>query len=250
MKAKFRLRELRSAAVLVPLLTVPLGVLLLLGSAFAIVLDDVTENDDLAALDAPVSGLVHDAREPWLSRFFEVITWAGSIALLLPLMLLGGLYLRHRTHRWQPLIFVAVSLAGAFVLNKLIKVAVARPRPAAVALVDVDGYGFPSGHSTAATAAWLALALALGAGTPRWGPKVALVGAALVVAGLVGLSRVYLGVHEPTDVLGGWSLGALWVVTVRLIDNEHLRRLIRRHIQFGKQPSRGVHSTDRTPTAR
>ncbi|MGH3931294.1 MAG: phosphatase PAP2 family protein [Pseudonocardiaceae bacterium] len=226
MKAKFYLSDLSSGAVRVLLLTVPLGVLVLLGSAFATVLDDVTENDDLTALDAPVSGLVHYAREPWLSRFFEVITWAGSVMLLAPLMLLGGLYLRHVIHRWQPLIFLVVSLAGASALSKLIKLAVARPRPLAVALVDADGYGFPSGHSSAATAAWLALALALGAGTPRWGPKVALVSTALVIASLVGLSRVYLGVHEPTDVLGGWSLGALWVVTVRLIDSEQLRRLI------------------------
>ncbi|MGH3938779.1 MAG: phosphatase PAP2 family protein [Pseudonocardiaceae bacterium] len=247
MKAKWEVSDLRSGAVLLLLLAVPLGVLVLLGSVFATVLDDVTENDDLAMLDAPVSGLVHYAREPWLSRFFEVVTWAGSAILLAPLMLLVGLYLRQVTSRWRSLTFLVVSLLGASVLSKLIKSAVARPRPFAVALVEADGYGFPSGHSTAAIAAWLALALALGAGTPRWGPKVALVSTALVIAGLVGLSRVYLGVHEPTDVLGGWSLGALWVVTVRLIDSEHLRRLIRGHVRFGKQsaPQRAPHGAGR-----
>jgi undecaprenyl-diphosphatase len=100
-------------------------------------------------------------------------------------------------------------------VSTLIKLIVARPRPPAfLALVDAAGYSFPSGHSTAAAAGWLSLALAFAARAPGRGRTVVLVGTAMVIAGLVGLSRVYLGVHQPTDVLGGWCLGALWVVAV------------------------------------
>jgi len=65
-----------------------------------------------------------------------------------------------------------------------------------------------------ATAGWLSAASALGARTTRWPRKVALVTIAVLVAALVGVSRVYLGAHEPTDVLGGWALGGLWVAAI------------------------------------
>lgn len=205
----------RPGAALGLLLAGQLAVLVALGVAFEAVLDDVTENDELTSVDAPVSWFLIDAREPWLSRFFEFFTWAGSPGVLFVLVLLVGLYLLRVTGSRRPLIFLAIGLVGAMTASTLIKLTVARPRPPAfLALVDAAGYGFPSGHATAAAAGWISLAVVLAVRTPRWGLKGVLVTAALIVAGLVGLSRVYLGVHEPTDVLGGWSLGALWVVAV------------------------------------
>lgn len=218
--------RLRPGAALGLLLTVQVGVLVALGVAFENVLDDVTENDELVTLDAPVRSVVISARQPWLSTFFEVFTWAGSPALLIPLAVLAGLYLRRTSASWRPPAFLLTGLLGALAVSTLIKLIVARPRPPAfAALADAAGYSFPSGHSTAAMAGWLSLALAFAARAGRRRRTVVLVGAAVAVAGLVGLSRVYLGVHEPTDVLGGWSLGALWVLAVlvafRLRDARH-----------------------------
>lgn len=206
--------RLRPGATLGLLLTVQLAVLVMLGVAFNTIVDDVTENDELVTLDEPVNGFVVNARDPGLSRFFEVITWAGSPTLLVPLVVLAGLYLSRGMRSWRPLIFVTISLLGALSASTLIKLAVARPRPPAfMALVDAAGYSFPSGHATAA-AGWLSLALVLAARTSRHVVAVVLVGTAVLIMGLVGLSRVYLGVHNATDVLGGWSLGAIWVVAV------------------------------------
>jgi undecaprenyl-diphosphatase len=196
------------------LLAGQLGVLVAVGSAFAGVFESVTENEDLTSIDDPVSGFLIGARRPWLNQFFTVVTWAGSGVVLFALVLLVGLGWYRRTREWSALIFLLLCLGGAVALNALIKLLVARPRPSSLALVDADGFGFPSGHSAAATAGWLSLALLFGTRTPRWSRKIALVAGALVIAGLVGLSRVYLGVHEPTDVLGGWSFGALWVLAV------------------------------------
>jgi len=224
----FLAERLRPGRDLGLLLTVQLGVLVALGAAFGNVLDDVTENDELALLDPPVRGYLIGVREPGLNRFFEVFTWAGNAAVLVPLILLAGLGLRRVTRSWGPLAFLATSLFGAMTLSPLIKLAVARPRPPSMALVDAVGYAFPSGHSTVAAAGWFSLALVLSTRTPRWRGKVALVGGAALIAGLVGLSRVYLGVHESTDVLGGWCLGTLWVFTVlvviRLLANSALSR--------------------------
>jgi acid phosphatase family membrane protein YuiD len=110
--------------------------------------------------------------------------------------------------------FLALTLAGASLISTVIKLQVARPRPDTGALVRALGYGFPSGHSTAAAAGWLSAALVLGWLTRSVALRVCLGAGAAVVITLVGVSRVYLGVHQPTDVLGGWALGALWLAAV------------------------------------
>ncbi|MDQ3885692.1 MAG: phosphatase PAP2 family protein [Actinomycetota bacterium] len=207
----------RPGAALGWLLAVQLGVLTVLGAVFGTLLKDVTENEELVSLDSPIRRFLFEAREPGLDRFFTAITWAGSRGVLIPLVLLVGLCLRWRTRSWRPLVFLAICQGGAAVLSTVIKLIVARPRPPVPALVDVMGYGFPSSHATAAVAGWLSLAIVLGARTSRRVVKVGLGMGAVLLAGLVGLSRIYLGVHEPTDVLGGWSLGALWVVAVLVI---------------------------------
>lgn len=212
------------------LLTAQLSALVVLGVGFEAVLDDVTDDvrgdvtaevpgrAELTSLDGPVSSAVIAARRPWLNEFFEVVTWAGSAAVLVPLVALVGLRLHHRTGSWRPLLLLGTGLCGAMTVSTLIKLTVARPRPpAVVALVDAAGYAFPSGHATAAAAGWLALAVALASRTPRSALKIVLISTAVLIAGLVGVSRVYLGVHNPTDVLGGWSLGALWVLAVVVV---------------------------------
>ena len=213
----FFTHRLRPGAALGWLFVVQLGVLAVLGTVFATVLEDVNENEELASLDSPMRRFLIEAREPGLDRFFTVITWAGSRGVLMPLVLLVGLWLGWRTRSWRPLIFLALCQGGAAVLSAVIKLIVARPRPPAQALVDVMTYGFPSAHATAAAAGWISLAIVLGARTPRRGGKIALGMGAVLIAGLVGVSRIYLGVHEPTDVLAGWSLGALWVVAILMI---------------------------------
>jgi membrane-associated phospholipid phosphatase len=99
---------------------------------------------------------------------------------------------------------VAYSLSGY--LNFVLKQALAQPRPAdlspGIALVEASGFGLPSGHAQGAVVLWGLLALHGGARRWLWAPA-----AALMLA--VGLSRVYLGVHFPTDVLAGWAVGAL-----------------------------------------
>ena len=109
---------------------------------------------------------------------------------------------------------VALSLAGAMLLSDVVKLLVSRPRPPVEHLQAVTGSSFPSGHATQASAFWFSLVLALSAaGVAPLVTRVA-AGLALALVLAVALSRIYLGVHYPGDVLAGVLLGTGWAVFV------------------------------------
>ena len=117
-------------------------------------------------------------------------------------------------HRHLPWVLIAVTLIGRG-LSELQKYWIARARPDLGAhLVVVKTSSFPSGHATSSMIFYLTMALALTVGTRWHRPAVA---GAILLSLLVGTSRVMLGVHWPSDVIGGWAFGMLWVLlTLRL----------------------------------
>jgi undecaprenyl-diphosphatase len=125
---------------------------------------------------------------------------------------------------------IAVSLIGSSVIDGLLKHWIARPRPELVPhLVQVTNASFPSGHAMISSAVYLTLALMLAEGMPRDGwrgraARAGVVGFFSLLAVLIGMSRVYLGVHWPSDVLAGWCFGTAWALLVWMAD----RRLGRR----------------------
>lgn len=192
---------------------VRLAPLAALAAAFAVTLAAVLADVQPVWFDADVASFVAVQRRPWLTNCFEVVTWLGSTAVLVPLGAVVGVLLRRATRSWRPLLILAASLAGASALSNLTKLAVARARPED-GLVNAIGYAFPSGHSTAAAAGWIALAFVVGATVATRRARLLILAAALLIIAIVGVSRVYLGVHWSTDVLGGWALGGLWVGVV------------------------------------
>ncbi len=197
--------------------TVGLAALGLALVAFGAVTGDVLGRDELAAFDLPVTTLIAAARQPWLTAVMQGVTMLGSVPVIAGLIAVGGLALRLRTGSWRPLLLLAAVSAGAAGLDTLIKYAVARPRPPAVlAAAAAPGYAYPSGHTIQAAAyGCLAYLIARAARSRR--VKAAAWALALAIAFLVGLSRVYLGVHWLTDVLGGWALAAAWLTFVLVV---------------------------------
>jgi undecaprenyl-diphosphatase len=168
--------------------------------------------------DAPVTRLDRRAqsftlghRTPWLNAVLEAWTWLGSTVVLVPLLLAVSAYLWWRRRDGYTVAYVWASLGGAVVLYQAFKAIIGRARPpVAQMLVHAGGYAFPSGHATQAITVWGMLAvLAVAGHRPR--TRALVLGTAGLVITLVGVSRIYLGVHWLTDVIGGYGLGATWL---------------------------------------
>lgn len=149
-------------------------------------------------------------REPL--GFLRVVTEAGStgaVMILAAAALLVGLAIGP----WRHGVIAAVVVGLASIGNALIKVAIARERPDLIdAIVSEPGYSFPSGHSALGMVGWGILAVVVSRTRLPRAVRLALVAVMAVIVVLIGVSRVYLGVHYPTDVIAGWTLGGVIVL--------------------------------------
>ena len=154
---------------------------------------------------------------PWVEATFRDLTSLGSpvVLTLVTIAVVGYLLLERKR---ETAVFVVLAVGGGAVLETLLKLGFARPRPELVShLVDVNSFSFPSGHATMATITYLTLGVLLARVQDRRRIKLYLLAVAILVALTVGISRVYLGVHWPTDVLAGWCVGAAWALACWLV---------------------------------
>lgn len=150
----------------------------------------------------------------WLVEVGRDITALGSSVVLtfVTLTVVGYLALQRK---YGAMWFVIVTTAGGGLLSLLLKTLFARERPGGVLDVPyvwVSSPSFPSGHAMLAAVVYLALGILLARIEPNPLLKAYFLGVMMVLAFLVGMSRVYLGVHYPTDVLAGWTVGLVWAL--------------------------------------
>jgi membrane protein DedA with SNARE-associated domain/membrane-associated phospholipid phosphatase len=175
---------------------------------------DVVAHEESVRFDPGILRFAVDHRTAWLTIVMKAITWLGSNATLIPLTIVVCIWLIWRREARNLAIGVAVALAGANVLYHIAKDVVARPRPPiALQLVHVSGSSFPSGHATQALAGLGAIAIALCSRRSLKTRFVVVITATGLIL-LIGVSRIYLGVHWWTDVVGGFGLGGLWLSLV------------------------------------
>ncbi|MBN8528973.1 MAG: phosphatase PAP2 family protein [Caulobacterales bacterium] len=196
-------------------MVVILGVL-----AFIELADDMAETDGRAFDQAvlvwmqPVAG---QPRGPWWLREAALdITSLGGIAVLslFAVATVGFLLIQRR--RLSALL-LALGLAGGVALSEGLKALFERERPpAAYQAVETLNASFPSGHALMSTVFYLSVAVMLARAFPTKRLKAYVLGVGMTLAGLVGLTRVYLGAHWATDVLAGWCVGAAWAMALWL----------------------------------
>lgn len=148
----------------------------------------------------------------WLEETVRDVSALGSTFVLTfaVLVVAGFLWIVDAPQKAAFLI-VAVSLGT--LLNRLLKLAVARPRPDIVEHATyVSNESFPSGHTSNSAIVYLVLGMMLARFEASYAAKVFVFGVCAVLTLMIGLSRIYLGVHWPTDVLAGWALGGTWAL--------------------------------------
>jgi undecaprenyl-diphosphatase len=167
-------------------------------------------------LDRSIYEALYAGSRPGLLLGARIFTFLGEPTVLIGAGVITAVWLWLAGHRHLPWVLAAIVLVGR-ALSEVQKYWIARVRPDLEPhLVVVKTSSFPSGHATSSMIFYTAIALTLTAES-RW-HRVA-VAAAITLSVLVGLSRVMLGVHWPSDVVGGWSFGLLWVLlTLRLAE--------------------------------
>lgn len=185
--------------------------------------DDVTEGDTTRFDEWAVRALREpsDPADPlgprWLEEVGRDLTALGGNAVLtlLTLAVAGFLWLRRM---YQALALLAVAVLGGLLLSTGLKDFFDRPRPSLVPHLSVTyTSSFPSGHSMLSATTFMTLGALLGRFVKEAQLKAYFLIVALLLTGLVGLSRVYLGVHYPTDVLAGWAAGTVWALLCWLV---------------------------------
>jgi undecaprenyl-diphosphatase len=183
---------------------------------FIEVADEVREGDSQSIDRAILLSLREDGNlaDPigphWLGEIGRDLTALGGVAVLtlVSVAVLGYLLLERKP---RAAAFVAVAVAGALLLSTTLKGLFDRPRPDLVPhLSYVSTSSFPSGHSMLSAAVYLTLGALLARQEQSLALKAYFLIVALSLTLLVGLSRVYVGVHWPTDVVGGWAAGSAW----------------------------------------
>ncbi|MFA4886423.1 MAG: phosphatase PAP2 family protein, partial [Desulfotomaculaceae bacterium] len=186
------------------------GSLLLL--VFAKLVEDLLYQE-LGALDTVVGDFIRSFASGGVTNAAVTITQVGSAFVEISLMLFVGGYLLFRLkHTWEAVVLFS-SLVGGWLLNTVLKHAFQRTRPDIQHLIEVGGYSFPSGHAMISTAfygmlgylLWLSLRER---SKPAW-PVIVLT---LCLVSSIGASRVYLGVHFPSDVIAGFAAGGVWLI--------------------------------------
>ena len=181
---------------------------------------------EILAFDERLRALAHDLASPRLTTLMRAASLYGGPAVLVPAGLVAAVAFLIKG--WpRGALLVVVTLAGAGLLNWLLKFSFARVRPASFFDYPLPGSpSFPSGHALYAASVFGGLAVLLTARIRNRLFQLAIWVVAISLILLVGLSRVYLGVHYPSDVLAGYAIGVIWVTAVAFGDRlaRHRRR--------------------------
>ncbi|MBW7456978.1 phosphatase PAP2 family protein [Paenibacillus sepulcri] len=171
----------------------------------------LVQRDSLKQFDLSIIHAVQGWENDWLTRIANGLSYFGSSKIAVPFSLVIAVLLAVAfKHRREIVLFIA-ALLGSWMLNETLKALYQRARPDIHRIATEGGFSFPSGHSMSAFTLYGILTFLLWRHLPtkRW--RIALIAFSLFMILCIGLSRIYLGVHYPSDVLGGYWVSACWI---------------------------------------
>ena len=182
---------------------------------------------DTARFDSTITSIMHEHATARLTTVMKALTMLGSSVVMTPLAILtlAFCYLRREFHALKTL---GATFGGALLLEFSLKLAFHRPRPAPFFdLPTPASFSFPSGHALFSFCFFAGLAALLSPRLASQKAKLGLWSIAIVLILGIGLSRIYLGVHYPSDVLAGYAVAIVWVATVKFVNELHLKNVER-----------------------
>jgi undecaprenyl-diphosphatase len=213
------LNRLRQIAV--PWLLSGLAVALLALAFFAWLAEEVIEGDT-RAFDAGARAFAHSIASPQLTYVMQGLSFLGQGFSLAALAALAAI-LFVRTGRRRAAWLLIITMLGAGALDQMLKLLFHRPRPDPFFNTPRPStYSFPSGHALASCCFFGVMAAMLAARAPRRAARIALWATAALLAAAIGFSRIYLGVHYPSDVVAGYAAAVVWVFTVKAVQTRRV----------------------------
>jgi len=185
------------------------------------VIEDVLTLEPIVALDARIENLLYAFRDPLLVKIFLWITLLAKAKIVLCFLLLFVLVCLLWNMR-EFLFPLMVTVTGSSLFNLLGKVAFHRQRPPGVGVYTETSFSFPSGHAALAAAFYGFAVYFLWRRTATWGKRLNILFAGVFLIAAIGFSRLYLGVHFVSDVVGGYLLGLLWLIIGICMTELHL----------------------------
>ena len=188
------------------------------GMVFASLAEDLVNRESLSTFDPVFGGWLINHTSISGDRIFSVITFLGNALIIsISTSLIGFWLVNHK--KWNYLILLFSSVAGSAMFNLILKNTFRRIRPVFPGASSIEtGFSFPSGHAMISIAFYGVVTYILLTYLKNRNFKVILTAGALIICGLIGFSRLYLGVHYLTDVLAGWAAGGLWLAICILGD--------------------------------
>ena len=163
--------------------------------------------DMINTIDTTIYELIIKLMSNGMTNFMLFMSHLGSAITLIVLTIAFILLLKNKTNSK----FIAINLALVFIINRILKLGVARPRPEVLKIVQESGYSFPSGHTMVATWFYGFFIYLVYKNIKDKKIKYPLIAMLFVLILLIGISRIYLGAHYTTDVIGGWIIGSVYL---------------------------------------
>lgn len=186
-------------------------------------------NQSIEHFDTSIIHFVQGMEAPWLTAILKVFTWIGS-EYAVALITVIAFFLLFFTFRYRQQAFLlVVTIAGTAILNTLLKLYFKRERPELHRIMDATGFSFPSGHTMMAFSLYTILAYIAWRNVKTKMSRLLLILSAGLMILLIAGSRIYLGVHYPSDIVGGIFASAFWLTIVIAVYGFYRKRKTTTH---------------------
>lgn len=188
-------------------------IIIVSGSLFGMIVRFIS-NGQIKNFDLPIIEFVQGLETPWLTVVLKAFTWIGSAYGVVPITLIICAILFYGINEKKRAIFFAFSIVSTIILNESLKLYFVRDRPEIYRLMDAGGFSFPSGHTMMAFSLYGMIVYVTWRHLKETKQRIFIMILATFIAFLIAISRIYVGVHFPSDIVGGFAASTCWITII------------------------------------